>query len=112
MSKAGVPISGEVTGLGVALGAFSAATFAFGTTFALLAYRGGSNPLTIVLVRITVFVLVVGASRVFAGRVMRLSRPALLATGWMAGTLAMVSLGYQGSVAFIPVNLAALIFYT
>ena len=30
----------------------------------------------------------------------------------MACTLSMVSFGYQGSVAFIPVSLAALIFYT
>jgi len=36
----------------------------------------------------------------------------LLGTLWMAVTLAMVSLGYLGSVAFIPVSLAALILYS
>jgi drug/metabolite transporter (DMT)-like permease len=112
MSKAGTPASGEATSLGVALGAFSAATFAFGTTFASLAYQGGSNPFTVVLLRIAVFVVLVGVGLMLAGRGVRLSRPAIFATVWMAGGLAMVSLSYQGSVAFIPVNLAALSFYT
>jgi drug/metabolite transporter (DMT)-like permease len=45
-------------------------------------------------------------------RPVRLTRGTLVATLWMAVTLAMISLGYLGSVAFIPVNLAALIFYS
>jgi drug/metabolite transporter (DMT)-like permease len=55
---------------------------------------------------------VLGAAVALLGRTARLRRKPLLATFWMAGTLAMVSFGYQGSVAFIPVSLAALIFYT
>ena len=112
MSLAGAPASRLTAGLGVGLAAFSAATFGFGTTFALLAYQGGSNPLTVVLLRTAAFVVVVGLVLMSLGRLGRLSRRALIGTLWMAMTLAMVSLGYQGSVAFIPVSLAALIFYS
>jgi drug/metabolite transporter (DMT)-like permease len=104
--------STEASVLGVALGALSAAVFAFGTTFALLAYQGGSNALTVVVLRIIVYVALVGGSLALSGRSMRLPRRALLATVWMAANLSVVSLGYQGSVAYIPVNLAALTFYT
>ena len=98
--------------MGTAIAAFSAATFGFGTTFARLAYEGGSNPLTIVLFRTGLFALVVGVILVVLGRFVRLRRRALLGTVWMAISLAMVALGYQGSVAYIPVNLAALVFYS
>lgn len=112
MSLAATSASRLTAGLGVALTAFSAATFGFGTTFAFLAYEGGSNPLTVVLIRTAAFVVVVGLILASLGRLGRLSRRGLIGTLWMALTLAMVSLGYQGSVAFIPVSLAALIFYT
>jgi len=112
MSLAGTPASRLTAGLGVGLAAFSAATFGFGTTFALLAYRGGSNPVTVVVLRTAAFVIVVGLILMALGRLRRLPRRALIGTFWMAATLAMVSLGYQGSVAFIPVSLAALVFYS
>jgi len=98
-------------GFGLGLAAFSAATAGFGTTFAFLAYEGGSNPITVVLIRTATFVVVVGLILASLGRWTRLSRRALIGTLWMAVTLAMVSLGYQGSVAFIPVSLAALVLY-
>jgi drug/metabolite transporter (DMT)-like permease len=97
--------------LGPGVAMLAAASFGFGTTFARLAYDGGSQPLTVVILRISAFVIFVGAALALLGRPMRPSRHALLGTLWMAVTLAMVSLGYQGSVAFIPVSLAALIFY-
>lgn len=112
MSLTRAPASRLTAGLGLGLAAFSAATFGFGTTFALLAYQGGSNPVTVVLLRTAAFVVVVGLILVSLGRLGKLSRRALVGTLWMAVTLAMVSLGYQGSVAFIPVSLAALIFYS
>ncbi len=65
-----------------------------------------------VLLRHVLFVALVGTLLLVLRRRCRLSPKALLATLWMAATLAMMSLGYLGSVAFIPVNLAALIFYT
>jgi drug/metabolite transporter (DMT)-like permease len=97
---------------GLALAVFSAATFGLGTTFASLAYEGGSNPLSIVFIRTATFVFVVGLGLALLGRLQRLPRRALIGTLWMAVTLIMVSLGYQGSVAFIPVGLAALVFYS
>ncbi len=112
MKPGSAPASRLGGGLGISLAAFSAAIFGFGTTFALLAYEGGSNPLTVVLLRTTAFAVVVGAFLALRGRLVRLRRPAFVATLWMAATLAAVSLGYQGSVAFIPVSLAALIFYS
>src|SRR5215207_3105764 len=99
-------------GLGLWLACLSAATFGFGTTLALLAFEGGSNPLTIVLLRVGFFLPVVGLMLAFLGRLAFPSRQALIGTIWMAAALAMVSLGYQGSVAFIPVGLAALVFYS
>jgi drug/metabolite transporter (DMT)-like permease len=98
--------------LGVGLAALSAVIFGFGTTFARLAYEGVANPLTIVLIRTVAFVAVMGALLWLLGRARRLKPAALRSTLWMAGTLTMVSLGYQGSVAFIPVSLAALVFYS
>ena len=111
MSKTGAPDSRLSARLGLWLAAGSAAVFGFGTTFAVYAYEGGSNPLTVVLVRTGAFVIVVGIILASLGRVGRLRRRALADTLWMAATLAAVALGYQGSVAFIPVGLAALIFY-
>ena len=104
--------SPPAAGLGLALTAFSAATFGFGTTFARLAYDGGSDPLTIVLLRTAVFVIAVGVGMALLRRLAWLGRRPLVATLWMAVTLAVVALGYQGSVAYIPVGLAALIFYS
>src|SRR5687768_1340564 len=105
-------VSRPAAGLGLALTAFSAATFGFGTTFARLAYDGGSDPLTIVLLRTAVFVIAVGLGLALLRRLARLGRRPFVATLWMAVTLAVVALGYQGSVAYIPVGLAALIFYS
>src|SRR4051812_24909945 len=95
-------------GLGVGFATVSAAIFGFGTTFARLAYEGGSNPLTVVVLRTLAFVVIVGTVLAMRGRMRLLSRRAALGTLWMAATLIMVALGYQGSVAIIPVNLAAL----
>jgi drug/metabolite transporter (DMT)-like permease len=97
---------------GMALAALSAATFGVGTTLARLAYDGGSTPFTVVLLRTAAFVLLVGAPLALIGRDLRINRRTLLATLWMAVTLGVVALGYQGSVAFIPVSLAALVFYS
>ena len=92
--------------------AFSAAVFGIGTTFARLAYDGGANPLTVVVLRTLTFVIVIAVVVAVLRRDFRLDRRTFVATLWMAVTLIMVSLGYQGSVAFIPVSLAALVFYT
>jgi drug/metabolite transporter (DMT)-like permease len=90
----------------------AASFYGVGTTFSRLAYDGGSNPLTIVFLRSTAFVILVVLLLAMLGRPMRVPAGGLFATLWMAFTLSMVSAGYQSSVAFIPVSLAALLFYT
>jgi drug/metabolite transporter (DMT)-like permease len=100
------------TWLGSALILCAAVSFGVITTMGRLAYEGGSNPLTVVLLRHCTFVAIVGALLMLLRRSLRLTRGAVIASLWMALTLAMMSLGYLGSVAFIPVNLAALIFYS
>src|ERR1700752_2478739 len=106
MTLAGTALSRLGASLGIVLAAFSAATFGFGTTFAFLAYEGGSNPLTVVALRTVTFVVVVGLILASLRRLRMLSRRGLIGSLWMAITLAMVSFGYQGSVAYIPVSLA------
>lgn len=65
-----------------------------------------------VLLRLCTLVFVIGPLLIALRRPGRLTLRAFLATLWMAVTLTMMSLGYLGSVAFIPVSLAALIFYS
>ncbi len=89
-----------------------ATTFGLVTTQSRLAYDGGSNTLTVVLVRATTFALLFGAFLLFRSQRARLTLSGLIATLWMAALLLVMSAGYLGAVAYIPVSLAALIFYT
>lgn len=98
--------------LGTSLVLVSATAFGLVTTQSRLAYDAGSNPLTMVLVRVSAFALVFGAVVLLAGRRLRLSRRELRGTIWLAGMFLLMSAGYLGSVAFIPVGLAALVFFT
>src|ERR1700733_1792196 len=86
--------------LGVVLAAFSAAVFGFGTTFSRLGYDGGGTPLTILGIRSAVFTAVMGVGLKLLGRSMRLRPRALVGAVWMAATLGLVSVGYQGAVAY------------
>ena len=98
--------------LGVSLIGLSAASFGLITTQSRLAYDGGSTPLTLAFLRSVAFVAAFAPALVMLGRSLRLSRRGFLASIWMAVALMAMSLGYLGSVFFIPVSLAALIFYT
>jgi drug/metabolite transporter (DMT)-like permease len=97
-------------GSGIAI--LGATTFGLVTTQSRLAYDGGSNTLTVVFVRATTFALLLGAFLFLRSRRARLSRSGFIATLWMAALLMVMSAGYLGAVAYIPVSLAALIFYT
>lgn len=94
------------------LTAFAAATlYAATTVMAALVYRDGGNPQTLLLCRFLVTAAAVGMTALAVGRSFRLPRAlwgAILLGGF--GLMAM-STGYVGSVAFIPVSLAALLFY-
>jgi drug/metabolite transporter (DMT)-like permease len=82
------------------------------TTQSRLAYDAGSNVLTLVLVRVVLFTLLFGAFLPLRRQPMRLGVPGVVATLWMSALLLVMATGYLGSVAYIPVSLAALIFYS
>jgi drug/metabolite transporter (DMT)-like permease len=90
----------------------SAAAFGLVTTQSRLAYDAGSNPLTVVLIRSAAFAVVFGAVQLLGGRGLRLPRATLVATLWLAVLLLLMSAGYLGAVAYIPVGVAALVFFT
>ncbi len=81
------------------------------TTMSRLSYDGGGTAHTVVLIRFAAFVVVIGLVWRLAGRSFRLARADLLASLWMALTVLGMSVGYLSSVAYIPVSLAAMIFY-
>jgi drug/metabolite transporter (DMT)-like permease len=96
---------------GSALAAASAVIFGLGTTFGRIAYDGGSNPLTVSSLRVGSFVLLIGLLQLGRGR-LRLDGAGLRASLWMGACLLVVGLGYLASVAFLPVGLSALIYYS
>jgi drug/metabolite transporter (DMT)-like permease len=97
---------------GIAFVTAGATAFGFITTLSRLAYDTGATPLTVVALRTAAFVLVAGILLRFKSQPMRLSRAGFKATLWLAITAFGMAVGYLSSVAFIPVSLAALIFYT
>ncbi|MEX2631060.1 MAG: DMT family transporter [Tistlia sp.] len=98
--------------LGQLLALASATAFGAITTLAALSYAYGATPITLIVLRFglgtAVFVLVCLLRRA----PLLLPREAR-ATGFLTGLFwFLASVGYLGSVNFIPVSLAALIFFT
>jgi drug/metabolite transporter (DMT)-like permease len=98
--------------LGLLCALFSATLYAIATLSAALAYEAGSNPATVIWIRflfssLTLFLVAVALRRPL--RPARRDWPALL--GVALGAFGTTN-GYLTSVAFIPVSLAVLIFYT
>jgi drug/metabolite transporter (DMT)-like permease len=91
-----------------------AATFCYGaiTPFAPIAYDDGATPLTIVALRSAVFALAIGAFLAFRGDGITLPRRAWFATMIFAGFMVLWAYSYMASVAYIPVSLAVLVFFT
>lgn len=81
------------------------------TTLSKIAYDSGTTPQSLVLARCIVFVLVIGPLLQPLGRPLTLSRDGFRGTLWMAGSTVVMSLGYLASVDYIPVTLAAIIFF-
>lgn len=98
--------------LGALLALGSACAFGAITTLAAVTYTEGATPITVVVLRFTL------GAVVFAALCLARRRPLLLpgaarTTGWLvAFCWFAASFGYLGSVAFIPVSLAALVFFT
>jgi drug/metabolite transporter (DMT)-like permease len=100
------------TRAGLALAAISAGSYGVITTLSRLSYEAGGTPWTVVLIRFLAGVVLFGGLilvRRGGFAVARDDLPRLLVVG--AGYAAM-TFGYLSAVAFIPVSLAALIFFT
>jgi drug/metabolite transporter (DMT)-like permease len=82
------------------------------TTLSKLAYESGTTAQFLVLVRCIVFAVAIGFLLKVLGRPLTLSRDGLRGSLWIAAATAVMSLGYLGSVAYIPVTLSAIIFFT
>lgn len=82
------------------------------TPLAPIAYDDGATPLTIVALRSAVFVLAIGTYLAFTGSGINLPRRAWFATAIFAGFMVVWAYSYMASVAFIPVSLAVLVFFT
>jgi drug/metabolite transporter (DMT)-like permease len=90
----------------------SALLWGFITTLSRLAYEGGGTPHLVVLSRFAAFVAFIGLLILVLRRSMRLNRPQFVGSLWMGLTIFGMSFGYLSSVAYIPVSLSAMIFYT
>jgi len=90
----------------------SAAFFGLITTAAKISYDDGGNATTAALIR-ALFAAIVGLALCAAmGRVWCIPRPAWGATLRLAIGLAGMSVCYMAAVQFIPVSLAAILFYS
>jgi drug/metabolite transporter (DMT)-like permease len=98
--------------LGTLVVVFSAVCFGLGGPMARLAYDGGSNPLTMALVRVLSIAVVAGPLLPLLGRQRRPTRSDLRLSLALAGATICVSLGFLIAISFIPVSLAALVLYT
>jgi len=107
------PGEGQVSERLGRLMALASATFlGFNTALARLAYDGGSNPGTVVFVRIVVTTAVVALLIGLTRRRFFLSRSAILPVFGVAFSVVLQGAAYLSSVAYIPVGLAVLLFYT
>ncbi|HEY7688393.1 MAG TPA: hypothetical protein VH835_06855, partial [Dongiaceae bacterium] len=77
-----------------------------------LAYDSGTTAQSLVLARCVIFVIVIGMLIKATRRPTILSAIGLRGSLWIAASTAIMSLGYLGSVAYIPVTLSAIIFFT
>lgn len=98
--------------LGALLALASASAFGAITTLAALSYTAGATPITVIVLRFTLGAIVFTTICLARRRPLLLPRSAR-AMGWLVALCWFAaSFGYLGAVAFIPVSLAALIFFT
>ena len=98
--------------IGLLFAAISATSLGVVTTFARLAYDNGATPFAFITWRYVVGLM---AALTIAGvlkRSLKVPRAALMPVAAVTLAMAMISIGYLSSVHFIPVGLAALLFYT
>ncbi len=90
----------------------SAASFGLLTTLARMAYDGGSNAITIAILR-SVFAILAGLTICFVmKRDWRIPRQGMRDVFWVSVGLTGMSVFYLGAVQYISVSLGAILFYT
>jgi len=93
--------------------ALSSATFlGLNTTLARLAYEGGSNPGTVVFLRIGLAMCVVGFLIVLTRRSFILPKAAFWPVLGVGVAVVFQGVAYLSSIAYIPVGLAVMLFYS
>lgn len=97
---------------GVAIAASSATAYGVITTFARITYDHGGTSWVVNSSRFVVGFLAIGLFMLLARQSFGLPRAAWPAVVGLAVAITTMTLGYVTSVAFIPVSLAALLFYT
>ncbi len=100
------------TRIGLLFAAVSASSLGMLTSFARLSYDNYASPFALItwryIIGLIVTLVIVGVLK----RSLKVPRAALIPACAVTLGMAMISIGYLSSVHFIPVGLAALIFYT
>ncbi len=97
---------------GILLVLLSACGIATVQTFARLAFEAGSNTLTVVSLRSVVSAAIIALFMVGTSANFWMKRSALLLCLLLGGAYAAMSFGFIGSVAYVPVAVAVLVFFT
>ncbi len=98
--------------LGPLFGFLAATSLGLSTSFARLAYDGGSNPFTVIGSRFLFCAITIALTIRLLHRTYVIPRRTLLPTLGVSLVWFLTPTSYLWSVFFIPVSLAALIFYT
>ena len=98
--------------IGVLLIILSAVAFAVGPTGAKLAFENGSNTLTVITLRGAIGAALLGVLIVIFRQGFRISRIAVKWCVVCSAFSALMIYGFIGSVAYIPISVAVLIFFT
>lgn len=97
--------------LGIALALFSAVGYGTMITATRLAYDAGSNPLTLIVARAAVPGAILALIMLARRQSFALAPGAFRPVAGVALSQLGITIGYLGAVAYIPVSLAALVFY-
>lgn len=98
--------------LGLLFASLSAFAYGMNTPITRVAFENGVLPVEAVLIRATLMVVIAGSIAGITGRLFELPRKLWRWIGLQALATATLSLCYLSSIAFIPVGLSAIIFFT
>lgn len=108
----GAKVAPAGAGRGVASIAGAGLFFSLNTPLARVVYNNGSNPGTVVFLRVLMAVIGIAAMMLSGKRPFGIPRQAILPMFAVSASISVQSICYLSSIAYIPVGLAALLFYT